>query len=869
MSATQQISIRVSMSGQDQAKQGFKDIGTEAENAGNKIAASAQKSSGYVTALKALLAGFTFEALTSAADQFTNLTNRTAIFARTASEAKDGLKGVYDIAIETRQPVSAIGELYQRMSLALSGTGKSSEYLLGITQNLAKALVVGGSSAVEAQGALRQLSQAISFGTLRGQEYNSVAKEFPILLKLIGQELGVPTTALKALAAQGKITTDVILRAANSTDYISALFGKVVITFGGAFTQLSTALGETVGRLNQITGIGSAVSGVISGIAIYIHNLVNDKDRLTAFWENFKLGVIGVALFAIPSLVIGIQSTITALTELAAVQAVVDALALPWVAVGAAILAVVAILYRFRNVEFGKNHVALVDVMTASWRALQPVLETVVDVFNKVKDTLVAVYDKIVDIIDKSPALQLALKALALLSPAVLVAKGIGLAGSAVGDFAKTAADERRKNEKADADASALKEANDRTEAERMRAQEEAAYKASQALVELTGKQLAALKAFQNLNKEFDSGQEIGLNYAEGLQVVANYIKLFPERTSEAERAVKGLTDVMVLQQLTIDQTPKYLRGLRDGYDGMLASIDPVTAAQTKLTAQNKELNASVELLGKSKEETARISEHLTQTVLLEAKASADALVSGYAPTLAILDETDKKIADIQARAGKGQGQIAPELADKAAAYEKKQGALKATAADVGPDVTGVDAISKGFKAALAQMQLDLGTFGGQVKNGFGDIFKGLTDGLTNWATGSKTAIKDMEKTLVSAVATMVIKLLTLYAIQKLTGSVSGGGSGSVGNVLVGALTGSKASGGDVIAGKSYWVGEEGPERFVPGRSGTIIPAQGGGATNHVTINVSTPDADSFQRSQGQILAKAHRTLARSNGRNN
>lgn len=54
-----------------------------------------------------------------------------------------------------------------------------------------------------------------------------------------------------------------------------------------------------------------------------------------------------------------------------------------------------------------------------------------------------------------------------------------------------------------------------------------------------------------------------------------------------------------------------------------------------------------------------------------------------------------------------------------------------------------------------------------------------------------------------------------------------------------------KASGGPVNAGTPYMVGEEGPELFVPSRSGSIVPngagAQIGALVNQLTINVSGP----------------------------
>jgi phage-related minor tail protein len=74
---------------------------------------------------------------------------------------------------------------------------------------------------------------------------------------------------------------------------------------------------------------------------------------------------------------------------------------------------------------------------------------------------------------------------------------------------------------------------------------------------------------------------------------------------------------------------------------------------------------------------------------------------------------------------------------------------------------------------------------------------------------------------------------------------------------------GARAAGGPVDAGVPYLVGEQGPELFTPGASGSIAPnsALGGGTT--VTLNISTPDAKSFAKSETQIAALLSRALAK------
>ena len=79
-----------------------------------------------------------------------------------------------------------------------------------------------------------------------------------------------------------------------------------------------------------------------------------------------------------------------------------------------------------------------------------------------------------------------------------------------------------------------------------------------------------------------------------------------------------------------------------------------------------------------------------------------------------------------------------------------------------------------------------------------------------------------------------------------------------------------RAAGGPVSAGQPYIVGEIGPELFVPGRSGTIIPNNqlGGGSTYNITVQAGVGDPreigrqvveaiKSFERASGPVFVNA------------
>ena len=100
-------------------------------------------------------------------------------------------------------------------------------------------------------------------------------------------------------------------------------------------------------------------------------------------------------------------------------------------------------------------------------------------------------------------------------------------------------------------------------------------------------------------------------------------------------------------------------------------------------------------------------------------------------------------------------------------------------------------------------------------------------------------------------IGAMIVKALLLAAVFAMFpgfggGKLFGGATkfkGILGNLMGGSLEG-RASGGPVMGSTPYMVGEVGPELFVPGSSGTIIPnhALGGGAAAIPDVRISGND---------------------------
>ncbi len=139
------------------------------------------------------------------------------------------------------------------------------------------------------------------------------------------------------------------------------------------------------------------------------------------------------------------------------------------------------------------------------------------------------------------------------------------------------------------------------------------------------------------------------------------------------------------------------------------------------------------------------------------------------------------------------------------------------------------------------------------VYQGIGDtIASGVTEALQGAVRGT-TSLAEAATNMLNNLADQMLQLATNLL---LFGSPGGGltaGGGILGTLFEGAL----ANGGPAMAGKSYLVGEEGPEIFTPGVSGTVTPNHALGGSN-IVVNVDAKGSSvQGDDQQGKALGQA------------
>jgi len=239
-----------------------------------------------------------------AAEQYAKMTNGLKAMGASSSEAAMQLNAISDIALRTRAPLDATVQLYTRISIAADELGASQQEVLRFTENVGLALGAAGIGANEASGALMQLSQAMSGGVVRAEEFNSIMENaYPLALAAAEgiDAAGGSVGKLRQLVVDGKVSSEEFFDAILlQGDALAETFDKTNITMSQATENMQTAFTKLIGTFDQITGGTSAIA---SGIDFLAQNL----DAVT-----------GLVIAATGAIVIGFTPAIIGATVAAA-----------------------------------------------------------------------------------------------------------------------------------------------------------------------------------------------------------------------------------------------------------------------------------------------------------------------------------------------------------------------------------------------------------------------------------------------------------------------------------------------------------------------------------------------------------------------
>lgn len=146
----------------------------------------------------------------TSAEEFAGIQARLGLVANSQKEVAGLNQAIFESAQRARGSYFDMANAVSKLAINARDAFPDPAEVVGFTEGIQKLFTVGGASVAEQKSAMLQLTQALGSGRLQGDEFRSISENAPMLLNMISKELGVTRGEVKALAAEGKITSAVI-----------------------------------------------------------------------------------------------------------------------------------------------------------------------------------------------------------------------------------------------------------------------------------------------------------------------------------------------------------------------------------------------------------------------------------------------------------------------------------------------------------------------------------------------------------------------------------------------------------------------------------------------------------------------------------
>ncbi|MCT2472046.1 tape measure protein, partial [Acinetobacter baumannii] len=235
----------------ERAKRTAQDLSVELDSItkkGDFASKSMDRMSVATRALAGYMAGLvTVSSAISKMDTYTGLQNRLKLVTNNQVELNKATEDTFRIAQKTYSAWDSVLQVYQRFSDNAKTLNLTMDDTARLTETVQKQCISG--QAQKRDAALVQFGQALASGTLRGEELNSVMEQTPALAKAIAKGMGITVGELRSVAAEGKITSQEIVKALRNVESdVDALFAKTDITIGQSLTLLNNEITKFVGE---------------------------------------------------------------------------------------------------------------------------------------------------------------------------------------------------------------------------------------------------------------------------------------------------------------------------------------------------------------------------------------------------------------------------------------------------------------------------------------------------------------------------------------------------------------------------------------------------------------------------------------------
>lgn len=301
----------------DSIEQNIRDAGNQQDRFNRRIRDGTTAADGLWSKLKGIAATVggiaAVKKLLNISDQFSNTNarlNNAMIQFDDGGSLTDLEKKVMASAQRSRTSYMDAASSIAKLGLNARDAFGSMDEVIAFQELINKQFVIGGASVQEQQAAMVQLTQAMASGVLRGEELNSIFEQAPGIIQSIADYLGVSIGEIRAMAAEGQITADVVKNAMfAAADDIETKFSNMPKTWAqiwvGMQNKALSIFAPILTKLNQIAnseqftkvtdGIINGLAGIASVATVVLDLLINVASVVVDNWSWLSPIILGVA----------------------------------------------------------------------------------------------------------------------------------------------------------------------------------------------------------------------------------------------------------------------------------------------------------------------------------------------------------------------------------------------------------------------------------------------------------------------------------------------------------------------------------------------------------------------------------------------
>lgn len=200
---------------------------------------------------------------------------------------------IYASAQRSRGSYLETADAVSKLGLMAGDAFSDNKETIAFMEQVNKQFKIAGTEASGIDAAMLQLTQAMGSGVLRGEEYNSILEQAPNIIQSIADYMNVPKGKLKDMAAEGKITADIVKSAMfAASDETNAKFESMPKTWSDIWTSIKNraikALNPVLTKINQLANserVQKTVDGLINAFSIISVVLTSAFDKVCAVYD--------------------------------------------------------------------------------------------------------------------------------------------------------------------------------------------------------------------------------------------------------------------------------------------------------------------------------------------------------------------------------------------------------------------------------------------------------------------------------------------------------------------------------------------------------------------------------------------------------